>query len=349
MKAVGLKRAGGSDVLEDMELPSSGPGPRDLLVAVKAVSVNPIDTKLRARSKLKDGEIKILGFDAAGIVEAVGRDVELFRPGDAVFWLNPVSRQGANARYHVVDERVAGKMPATLSFAQAAALPLTTLTAWELLFEKLRVPHGEKRASGALLVINGAGGVGSILIQLAAKLTGLTVIATASRPETTEWVRAMGAHHVIDHHMPLNESIQQLGFKQIEFVAGLAATDQHLPAIAKLIAPHGHLALIDDPKVFDIVPLRTKAVTVSWEGVFVRSLFGTANMVTQHHILNEVADLIDAGILQTTLRRDFGPLNAVNLAAAHDYVESGSAIGKAVLSGAPDQVVLEKFHAIIAG
>lgn len=330
MKAVGLKRAGGSDVLEHMELPSPEPGPRDLLVAVKAVSVNPIDTKLRARSKLKDGEIKILGFDAAGIVEAVGRDVELFRPGDAVFWLNPVSRQGANAQYHVVDERVAGKMPATLSFAQAAALPLTTLTAWELLFEKLRVPHGEKRASGALLVINGAGGVGSILIQLAAKLTGLTVIATASRPETTEWVRAMGTHHVIDHHMPLDESIQQLGSNRSSSSLGWPRP-------------------INTSRPLQSLSHRTKAVTVSWEGVFVRSLFGTANMVTQHHILNEVAELIDAGILQTTLRRDFGPLNAVNLAAAHDYVESGSAIGKAVLSGAPDQVVLEKSNAGIAG
>lgn len=331
MKAVGIRRAGGSEVLEDIELSMPEPGPRDLLIAVRAVSVNPIDTKLRARSKLKDGEIKVLGFDAAGVVEAIGCDVAHFRPGDNVFWLNPVSRQGTNAQFHVVDERTAGKMPASLSFAEAAALPLTALTAWELLFEKLRAPRGD--SGGTLLVVNGAGGVGAILIQLAAKLTGLTVIATASRPETTEWVRAMGAHHVIDHHEPLDEGIRALGLKQVELVAGLTATDRHLSAIGRLIAPHGHLALIDDPKVLDIVPLRAKAVTVSWEGVFVRSLFDATDRIVQHQTLNEIASLVDTGLLQTTLRHDFGPLNAANLACAHDHVETGSAIGKAVLSG----------------
>lgn len=333
MKAVGIRRAGGSDVLEDMDLPQPEPGPRDLLVAVRAVSVNPLDTKLRARSRLKDGAVKVLGFDAAGIVEAVGSHVEHFRPGDAIFWLNPVTHQGTNAQFHVVDERVAGNMPASLSFSEAAALPLTGVTAWELLFEKLRVPRGGTGSSGTLLVINGAGGVGSILIQLAAKLTDLTVIATVSRPETAQWVRAMGAHHVIDHRAPLDEGIKAVGLQQVEFVAGLAATDQHLPSIARLIAPQGHLALIDDPKLLDIVSLRAKAVSVSWEGVFVRSLFGTSDRIAQHRILNELASLLDAGMVQTTLQRDFGPLNATNLAAAHDYVEGGAAIGKAVLSG----------------
>lgn len=333
MKAVGFRQAGGSDVLEDVELPRPEPGPRDLLVAVRAVSVNPIDVKLRARSRPKEGETKLLGFDGAGVVEAVGDDVEHFRPGDAVFWLNPVSRQGTNAAFHAVDERVAGRMPASLSFQEAAALPLTALTAWELLFDKLRVPYGVKAPCGTLLVVNGAGGVGSILIQLAARLTGLTVIATASRPETAEWVRAMGAHHVIDHRDPLDEGVKALGIGPVEHVAGLTATDQHLPAIVRLIAPHGHLALIDDPKALDITPLRAKSVTVSWEAVFVRSLFGTADLITQHRILNEVSALVDAGVLRTTLRDDFGPLNAANLARAHDHVESGKAIGKAVLSG----------------
>lgn len=330
MKAVGFSHAGGSDVLEDVELPMPEPGPRDLLVAVRAVSVNPIDVKLRARAKPKDGEIKLLGFDGAGIVEAVGSEVRNFRPGDPVFWLNPVSRQGTNAEFHLVDERSAGWMPSSLSFVEAAALPLTGLTAWELLFDKLRVPRD---AGGTLLVINGAGGVGSILIQLAAKLTGLTVIATASRPETVEWVREMGAHHVIDHHAPLDEGVKALGLKQVDHVAGLGATDEHLPAIARIIAPHGHLALIDDPETFDITPLRAKAVSVSWEGVFVRALFRTADRIAQHKALNEIAELVDKGVLKTTLHDDFGPLTAANLARTHDHVASGRAIGKVALSG----------------
>jgi zinc-binding alcohol dehydrogenase family protein len=233
----------------------------------------------------------------------------------------------------VIDERIVGRKPATLSFAEAAALPLTSVTAWELLFDRLGVSYGAKTQAGAILVIGGAGGVGSILIQLARRLTGLTVIATASRPETIEWVKAMGAHHVIDHRQPLDEGLKAIGFPSVPYIAGLTNTDRHLPAIVEALAPQGHFALIDDPKVLDVAPFKRKSASVHWEFMYTRSLFGTADMAAQGRILNEVADLVDAGVLRTTLKDEFGPITAANLRRAHAQVESGTTIGKLVLAG----------------
>lgn len=337
MKAVGYyasKPIEETDSLVDLELPTPEPGPRDLLVRVEAVSINPVDTKMRMRTKPPEGSAQVLGWDAAGTVEAVGSEVALFAPGDAVFYAGAIDRPGTNSELHLVDERIVGRKPESLGFGEAAALPLTAITAWELLFERLGVPYGRKSGGGgSLLVINGAGGVGSILIQLAARLTGLTVIATASRPETIDWTRRMGAHHVIDHRQPLDQAIQAAGLAPVEHVAALTATDQHLPAIANLIAPQGRMAVIDDPSALDILPFKRKSVSVAWEFMFTRPLFRTADMIEQHRLLTEVAALVDAGVLTTTLAERDGPINAGNLRRVHGLVESGRAIGKNVLTG----------------
>ncbi|MBP2300707.1 zinc-binding alcohol dehydrogenase family protein [Azospirillum picis] len=336
MKAIGYHNPGTidrEDALVDLQVAAPTPGPRDLVVRVHAISVNPVDVKVRASARPADGEPKILGWDAAGVVEAVGSDVSLFRVGDEVFYAGDITRPGTNAELHAVDERIVGHKPKSLNWAQAAALPLTSITAWELLFDRLRVPYGRKAGTGSLLVINGAGGVGSILIQLARRLTGLTVIATASRPETTAWVTEMGAHHVIDHHKPLDEELARIGIPEVEYVAGLTATDRQLPHFPKIVAPQGHIALIDDPKSFDIVPLKRKAISVSWELMFTRPMFKTADMIEQHKLLEEIAHLVDAGVLKTTLTETLSPINAANLKAVHTTVESGRAIGKTVIAG----------------
>ncbi|GAB3251965.1 zinc-binding alcohol dehydrogenase family protein [Chitinimonas naiadis] len=322
-----------AESLLDIDLPAPVPGAHDLLVKVEAVSINPVDYKIRGGVTPPAGQAKVLGWDAAGVVQAVGSAVTEFKVGDEVYYAGALDRPGANSELHVVDERLVGRKPASLSFAEAAALPLTSITAWELLFERLGVPYGDKNHKGSLLVINGAGGVGSILIQLARRLTGLTVIATASRPASVEWVKSMGAHHVIDHRQSMPEALRALGIPQVEYVASLTATDQHLPAILELIAPQGHLALIDDPATLDIVPFKRKSVTVAWELMFTRSLYQTADQIAQHHLLNSVADLVDAGVLRTTLTELASPINAANLKRLHALAESGTAIGKHVLSG----------------
>lgn len=336
MKAVGYRSPMPitSDLsLVDLDLPVPVPGPRDLLVRIQAVSVNPVDTKVRTGVTPPAGETKVLGWDAAGVVVATGAEVSLFKPGDEVYYAGAIDRPGTNSEFHAVDERIAGRKPASLSFVQAAALPLTAITAWELLFDRLGVPYGSRNQEGVLLVINGAGGVGSILIQLARRLTGLTVVATASRPETVAWVKEMGAHHVIDHRRPLDEGLAALGVGEAAYVASLSGTAGHLPAIQKLVAPQGKVALIDDPGVLDIAPFKRRSVSVHWEFMFTRSLFGTADMIRQHQLLDEVAALVDAGVLRTTLRSESGPINAANLRRAHAVVESGTAIGKLVLAG----------------
>ena len=336
MKAIGYPRTlpiSDAQALIDLELPRPELRPRDLLVRVQAVSVNPVDVKLRAGAPPPPGTPRILGFDAVGIVEAVGPEASLFRAGDAVFYAGSIDRPGTNAEFHAVDERIVGRKPATLSVAEAAAMPLTAITAWELLFDRLGVPYGEKTAGGALLIVNGAGGVGSILTQLARRLTGLTVIATASRPESTAWCLEMGAHHVIDHRQPLDEGLRAIGIPEVRYVAGLTATDHHLPAITRALAPQGALALIDDPATLDIVPLKRKSLSVHWELMFTRPLFGTPDMARQHALLNEVSALLDAGLLKTTLRENFGTINAANLRRAHAAQEGARSIGKTVLEG----------------
>jgi NADPH2:quinone reductase len=316
--------------LVDIELPKPHPLGRDLLVHVHAVSVNPVDTKVRMRAKPEAGDWKVLGYDAAGVVVATGPEAVLFKPGDAVFYAGDITRSGTDAEYHLVDERIVGRKPTSLDWAQAAALPLTAITAWEALFDRLDVKKAVP-GTNAILVIGGAGGVASIAIQLARQLTGLTVIGTASRPETVAWVRDLGAHHVIDHGKPLAEQIEALGAPG--FVFSTTQTGQHLGEIVKLIAPQGRFGLIDDPAVLDIVPFKRKAVSVHWELMFTRPMFQTADIAAQGVLLNEVARLVDSGTLRTTLGENFGPINAANLKRAHALIESGRARGKVVLEG----------------
>ena len=335
MKAIGYYHPlpiDDAQALVDLDLPTPELRPRDLLVRIQAISVNPADVKLRANAKPPADTPRILGYDAVGIVEAAGPEARLFKPGDAVFYAGTIDRPGTNAELHAVDERIVGPKPQSLTSAQAAALPLTSLTAWELLFDRLRVPYGQKLSGDAILIVNGAGGVGSILTQIARRLTGLTVIATASRPETVAWCRDMGAHHVIDHRQPLDEGLKAIGIPQVRYVAGLTATDLHQKAIIEALAPQGALAMIDDPKIFDIAPFKRKSLSVHWELMFTRPLYGTADMAEQHRILGEIAALVDSGVLRTTLREDYGPITAANLRRAHAAVESGRSIGKTVLS-----------------
>ena len=316
--------------LYETELPKPEPGPRDLLVKIRAIAVNPVDTKVRA-GMLGDPP-RLLGWDAAGTVEAVGAGVTLFKAGDDVYYAGSVARPGAYAEYGVVDERIAGHQPATLDYARAAALPLTSLTAWELLFDRLCVAEGGGDGD-ALLVIGAAGGVGSILVQLARQLTKLRVIGTASRPQTQEWVRESGAHDVIDHTRPLEEELRRIGVTQVRYVASLTHTEARYAQIIEVLAPQGKLGVIDDPKTLDAMPLKLKAISLHWELMFTRSLFETPDMIRQHEILERIAALIDAGTLRTTLGEHFGAINAGNLRRAHALIESNRARGKIVLEG----------------
>ncbi|GGG12071.1 zinc-binding alcohol dehydrogenase family protein [Rhizobium wenxiniae] len=336
MKAIGYyknKPVTEPDALVDIEVPKPEPGPHDLLVKVEAISVNPADVKQRGNSAPTDGQARILGYDAVGIVEKVGSSVRLFEPGDAVFYAGAINRQGTYAEYHVVDERVVGPKPKTISSAEAAALPLTSLTAWELLFEKLGVQYGTKSSREAILIINGAGGVGSVLTQIARRLTGLTVIATASRPETIDWVKQMGAHHVVDHRKPLDEEMRRIGIPHVKYVAGLTATDRHQQAILEILKPRGALAMIDDPDIFDVVKFKRKSLSVHWELMFTPTLFQTPEMDDQHRILTEISALVDSGVIKTTMRENAGKITAENLRNVHALLESGRGLGKTVLSG----------------
>jgi NADPH2:quinone reductase len=319
--------------LVDIDLPKPEPKGRDILVEVKAVSVNPVDTKIRKSARPEAGEWKVLGWDAAGVVVAVGPDAKLFKPGDEVFYAGAINRSGTNAEFHLVDERIVGRKPKSLDFAAAAALPLTSITAYEALFDRLDVRSPVPGAANAILIVGGAGGVGSIAIQIARALTDLTVIATASRPETQEWVTALGAHHVIDHRRPIAEQVAALAIGQPGFVFSTTNTDDHYAEIVELIAPQGRFALIDDPKSLDAMPLKRKSISLHWELMFTRSLFGTADIEKQHELLNEVSKLVDAGKIRTTLNEDFGAINAANLKRAHALIESGKSKGKVVLAG----------------
>ena len=337
MKAVGYFKSlplSEADSLIDITADNPAPTGRDLRVAVKAVSVNPVDAKVRMRAAAGPGEpAKILGYDAAGVVEAVGPDVTLFKTGDEVYYAGSVVRQGTNSEFHLVDERIVGRKPKALTFAQAAAIPLTGITAWEMLFDRLGVVRGAASDGRALLVMGGAGGVGSILMQIARKLTGLTIIATASRPETRDWCLKRGAHHVIDHSKPMAEQIKALGTLNVALVASINGTAKHLPAIVDLIAPQGKVGLIEVPPTIDAAPVMRKAVSLHWESMFTRSMFGTPDMIEQHKLLNEISAMIDRGDIVTTAAMELTPINAANLKKAHAQIESGTTIGKVVLSG----------------
>ncbi|MER2248688.1 zinc-binding alcohol dehydrogenase family protein [Methylorubrum podarium] len=336
MRAVGFHKPlpiEDEQALLDLDLPEPAPGPRDLLVRVRAVSVNPVDTKVRRRADPPEGQPQVLGYDAAGLVEAVGPEVTRFKVGDAVFYAGALGRPGTNAELHCVDERIVGRKPAALSFPEAAAMPLTAITAWEALFDRLDIRRPVPGAAPALLIVGGAGGVGSIAVQLARRLTDLTVIATASRPETAAWSRTLGAHHVIDHTRPLAAEVAALGLGAPAFVFSTTHTDRHLPEIGTLIAPQGRFALIDDPASLDVLPFKQKSVSTHWEFMFTRSMFATADMDAQGRLLDEVARLVDAGILKTTVADHFGAISAANLRRAHALIESGRARGKIVLDG----------------
>ncbi|MGE8410728.1 MAG: zinc-binding alcohol dehydrogenase family protein [Pseudomonas sp.] len=319
--------------LQDIELPEPVAGPRDLLVEVKAISVNPVDTKVRQNVQPEGGAAKVLGWDVAGVVKAVGSDVSLFKVGDRVFYAGSIARAGGNSELHTVDERIVGHMPKSLDFAAAAALPLTAITAWELLFERLQVNQEPSDKGQSLLIVGAAGGVGSILTQLARQLTGLKVIGTASREQTQAWVRELGAHAVVDHSQPLSAELKRIGIDSVTHVASLTQTDAHLDQLVEALAPQGKLALIDDPKSLDVTQLKRKSLSLHWEFMYTRSLFETADMQEQHVLLNRVAELIDAGTLKTTVGEHFGQINAANLRRAHALLESGKARGKIVLEG----------------
>jgi NADPH2:quinone reductase len=337
MKAIGYRKSlplTEADSLIDITCDNPRPGGRDLCVAIRAVSVNPVDTKVRMRATPKAGEPDmVLGYDAAGVVEAVGPEVTLFKTGDEVFYAGSIARPGTNSEFHLVDERIVGGKPKSLSFAQAAALPLTSITAWELLFDRFALAPGKTPDGRALLVIGGAGGVGSIMIQLARRLTALTVIATASRPESAAWCKKLGADHIIDHTKPMPAQLKAIGHGSVALIASLTGTDLHYPAIREIVAPQGKIALIDDPKTLDVVPLKRKAVSLHWESMFTRSIFGTPDMIAQHRLLNEVAAMIDGGLMIPTAAMELSPINAANLKKAHAQIESGTTIGKVVLHG----------------
>lgn len=315
------------------DAPAPVPGPRDLLVRVKAISVNPVDTKVRMRRQGTQAEPVILGWDAAGVVEAVGADVTRFRPGDEVYYAGSLTRPGTNAELHAVDERIVALKPKSLGFAEAAALPLTAITAWEALFDRLRLPVTMAGDGGVLLITGAAGGVGSIAVQLARRLTAFTIIGTASRPETAQWVRDLGAHHVIDHSRPLSQEVKALGLPGADTIFSVTRTDLHWPEIAAVMMPQGAVCVIDDPGPLDIGLLKQKAGTFHWEFMFTRSMFGTPDMAAQHRLLTEVAVMVDEGLLRTTLGANLGPITADNLKKAHGLLESGATIGKVVLEG----------------
>ncbi|MFV5385216.1 zinc-binding alcohol dehydrogenase family protein [Acinetobacter junii] len=335
MKAVAYQQANAitsNPTLVDIEIQPPIAQGYDLLVRVQAISVNPVDTKIRKNVSAEPDQWKVLGWDAVGIVEAIGDKVSNFEVGDQVWYAGALNRQGSNSEFQLVDERIVGHKPKSLNAEQAAALPLTTITAWEMLFDRLQIPKVAAENT-TILVIGGAGGVGSITIQLLKQLTNLTIISTASRSETKAWVEQLGADYVLDHRQSLAEQIKLLDLTAPKYVFSTTQTDQHLADIAELIAPQGHFGLIDDPETLDIKIFKSKSVSVYWEFMFTRSMFETEDMMKQSELLNQVAQLIDDGQIKTTVSQVLSPINATNLIKAHQQIESGSTKGKIVLHG----------------
>lgn len=339
MKAIGYKTAGSIDAanaLEDIELDKPTATGRDILVKVSAIAVNPVDFKIRQNVSPTDDEFKVLGWDAVGEVVATGEEAHLFNHGDKVYYAGDLTRPGSNAEYQLVDERLVAKKPASISDAEAAAMPLTSITAWELLFERLAIPrssNSKATSPDVLLVVGASGGVGSILIQYAKALTNAVVIATASRPSTQKWVKELGADFVIDHSQSLVEQINALEIGPVTHVASLTHTNSYIEAYVDVLKPMGKIALIDDPETLDVKKLKAKSISLHWEFMFTRSMFSTDDMIVQHQLLTETAELIDQGIIKSTLNQTMGSINAHNLREAHRLLESGKAIGKIVLEG----------------
>ena len=341
MKAVGYIKSlpvNDPESLIDIELPQPVASGHDLLVKVKAIAVNPVDYKIRQNVASADGAYKVIGWDAVGEVVATGEAATQFKPGDAVYYAGDLNRQGSNAEYQLVDERIVGSKPKSLSNAEAAALPLTTITAWELLFEHLAIeqysPGSDAKSDEVILVIGAAGGVGSILIQIAKAVTGATIIATASRESSKAWVKKLGADHVIDHTKPLQPQIEDLGIGPVTHIASLNGTESYFESYTELLAPFGRIAMIDDPaRPLDVMKLKLKSQSLHIEFMFARSMFNAADMEEQSKLLCRVADLVDQGYIRTTSGKNLGTINAENLKAAHAELESGKAIGKIVLEG----------------
>ena len=337
MKAVGIREylpISDEASLLDLEVPKPEPAERDLLIAVRAIAVNPVDTKVRAPKSQVEDPPRILGWDAAGVVEAVGPEVSLFSPGDEVFYAGSITRPGSNSEFHLVDERIVGRMPGSKTFAEAAALPLTSITAWEALFDRFGVSTEGEDARKRLLVIGGAGGVGSIAIQLARQVAGLEVIATASRRESRKWCLELGSHHVVNHLESIPEQLQALGIDAIEYVLCLNSTDQHWAAMAEVVAPQGHIcSIVETAAPVDLGVLMTRSASFSWELMFTRPMFETPDMIEQHRLLNEVSTLVDSGRIRTTVTEVLSPISAANLREAHARIESGRTVGKIVLEG----------------
>lgn len=332
MKAVGYHQClpiDNDQSLIDLVLPTPQVSGHELLVEIKAIAVNPVDTKVRRNIQSDGTHPKILGWDAAGVVVSTGPEVTLFKPGDEVWYAGDITKPGSNSEFHVVDERIVAKKPKSLSFQEAAALPLTSLTAWELLFDRLKIDKSDK---GTLLITGAAGGVGSVLVQLARKLTNLTVIGTASRPDSVKWILDNGAHYVIDHGKDMKTQLQALNFPLVDYVISLTHSDDHAKSLVEVLKPQGKFALIDDPQHLDIKLFKLKSISIHWEMMYTRSMFKTPDMIKQHEILAEMAQLVDAGVIRTTLAESMGTINAANLRKAHALIESGQARGKIVLS-----------------
>jgi zinc-binding alcohol dehydrogenase family protein len=338
MRAVGLTRylpITDPESLQDVDLPRPEPEERDLLVRVEAISVNPVDTKIR-RSKGPDyyeTSPRVLGWDAAGVVEAVGSKATIFRPGNEVYYAGSISRPGASSEYHLVDERIAAKKPESLDPAHAAALPLTAITAYEALFDRMGISIEGESAGKTILIIGGAGGVGSIAIQIA-KIADLRVIATASRPESQAWCRKIGADEVIDHTKSIPDQLQHLNCSMVDYILNNSNTEQHWAAMSKVIKPLGRMcAIVDITEAVDLNALKRKSVIFAWEFMFTRSMYQTEDMIEQHRLLTRVAQWVDAGRIQSTLTETLSPINAANLRTAHAKLETGRMIGKLVLAG----------------
>ena len=341
MKAVGYSKSlpiNDPESLTDFELPQPIATGHDLLVKVKAIAVNPVDYKIRQRVSPAEGEYKVLGWDAVGEVVATGEAATRFKPGNVVYYAGDLNRQGSNAEYQLVDERLVGTKPKSLSDAEAAALPLTAITAWEMLFEHLGIqqqsPDSTEKSDEVLLVVGAAGGVGSILLQLAKAITGATIIATASRESSQAWVKKLGADHVVDHTQPLQPQVEALGIGQVTHVASLNSTESYFENYTEMLVPFGRIAMIDDPaKPLDVMKMKPKSQSLHIEFMFARSMFKAADMDEQGRLLNRVSDLVDQGYIQTTIGKDLGTINADNLKAAHQELETGRSIGKIVLKG----------------
>ena len=337
MKAVGLYKylpIDHSESLQDVEIETPKPQTRQLLVKVHAIGVNPVDTKMRSPQDKVEESPRILGWDAAGVVEAVGPDVTLFNPGDDVFYAGSFIQPGCNSEFHIVDERIVGAKPKSLDFTQAAAMPLTSITAWEALFDRLEVDSSGADSGKQLLILGGAGGVGSIATQFAKQVANLTVTSTASRPESKKWCKELGVDHIINHYLDIPEQVNDLGIEGYDFILCFNDTDEHWQSMASVIAPQGKIcSIVETAADVDLGALKSKSATFVWEFMFTRSMYETDDMIEQHHLLNRVAALIDEGKVKTTINEVMEPINAKNLKSAHATIEGRHAIGKIVLHG----------------